>query len=45
MPGNEGFNTKKDAMKVAELVIAKVKKGEMPPTISAEELAALKLTN
>ena len=34
LPGNEGFKTKEDAAKVALLVIEKIKKGEMPPTIS-----------
>ena len=43
LPGNEGFIAKKDAIKVAQLVIAKIKKGEMPPTVSPEELKALKL--
>lgn len=45
LPGKEGFKTKKDAIKVAQLVILKIKKGEMPPTVSSEELKALKLTN
>ncbi len=45
LPGNEGFSTKKDAMKVAQLVIAKIKKGEMPPTVSMEELKSLKLAD
>jgi hypothetical protein len=43
MPGNEGFKTKGDAEKVAELVIDKIKKGEMPPTVSIEELKKLKV--
>jgi hypothetical protein len=38
VPGNEGFKTKADAEKVAQLVIAKIKKGEIPPTISIEEM-------
>jgi len=41
LPGNEGFKTKEDASKVASLVIAKIKKGEMPPTISIEEMKNL----
>jgi hypothetical protein len=41
LPGNEGFKTKKDATKVALLVIEKVKKGEMPPTISIDEMKQL----
>ena len=43
MPGNEGFKTKGDAEKVAELVIDKIKKGEMPPTVSVEEMQKLKV--
>ena len=38
MPGNDGFKTQQQASKTAELVITKMKKGEMPPTITAEEL-------
>lgn len=43
MPGNSGFATKKDATKVAELVIRKLKDGIMPPTITVEELRQLKV--
>jgi hypothetical protein len=43
MPGNDGFKSKEDAAKVANLVIEKIKKGEMPPTISVEELKKLKV--
>ena len=43
MPGNEGFKTKQDASKVALLVIEKIKKGEMPPTVSVEEMKKLKV--
>lgn len=42
MPGNEGFKTKLAAEKVAKLVISKIKRGEMPPTISEEEMKKLK---
>jgi hypothetical protein len=42
-PGNEGFKTKDDASKVALLVIEKVRKGEMPPTIFIEEMKQLKV--
>ena len=38
LPGNDGFKTKEDAIKVALLVIDKIKRGEMPPTISIEEM-------
>src|ERR1700741_3735277 len=30
LPGNKGFKTKADTEKVAQLVISKIKKGEMP---------------
>ena len=43
LPGNEGFKTKEDATKVALLVIDKIKKGEMPPTISIDEMKKLKV--
>ena len=39
--GNEGFKTKEDATKVALLVIEKIRKGEMPPTISIDEMKKL----
>ena len=42
LAGNEGFKTKETAAKVAELVIGKMKKGEMPPTVTEEELKSLK---
>ena len=38
MPGNEGFKTKESASKVAELMVSKMKKGEMPPTVTKEEM-------
>ena len=41
LPSNEGFKTKDDATKVALLVIEKIKKGEMPPTISIDEMKKL----
>jgi hypothetical protein len=43
LPGNEGFKTKEDATKVALLVIDKIKKGEMPPTISIDEMKKVKV--
>jgi len=43
MPGNEGFKTKAEAEKVAKLVIDKIKKGEMPPTVTVMELQNLKV--
>jgi Domain of unknown function (DUF4907) len=44
LPGNEGFKAKEDASKVALLVIEKIKKGEMPPTVSIDEMKQLKVT-
>jgi len=41
MPGKKGFANKTAAGKVAELAITKMKKGEMPPTITVEELKKL----
>lgn len=43
LPGNEGFKTKVDAGKVARLVIEKIQKGEMPPSVTIEELKKLKV--
>ncbi len=42
-PGNEGCKTKADAEKLAAFVIGKIKKGEMPPTVTTEELKTLGL--
>ena len=43
MPGNNAFVTKKDASKVAGLVMEKLQKGMMPPTVTKEELQKLKV--
>lgn len=43
IPGNDGFKNKSDAEKVARLVIKKLKKGEMPPSITTDELKSLKV--
>ncbi len=43
LPGNQGFNTKSDAKKVARLVIDKLKKGEIPPSVSLDEMNKLKI--
>jgi hypothetical protein len=43
LPGNEGFITKEDASKVAALVMGKIRKGEMPPTVSIDEMKKLKV--
>lgn len=43
LPGNEGFKKKSDAGKVARLVIKKLKNGEMPPSVTADEMKNLKI--
>lgn len=43
LPGNDGFRSKSDAEKVARLVIKKLKSGEMPPTVTLDELKSLKV--
>lgn len=43
MPGNKGFATKEDAAKVAMLVIQKINKNIMPPSITPQELTDLKI--
>lgn len=43
LPGIEGCRTKADAQALAAFVMEKIKKGEMPPTISTEELKGLGL--
>ncbi len=40
-PGNTGCSSQADAEKLAALVAAKVEHGEMPPTVSKEELEGL----
>jgi len=43
LPGNEGCTTKADAEKLAAFVIAKIQKGEMPPSVTTAELDSLKI--
>jgi hypothetical protein len=43
LPGNEGFATAADAEKVARLVIQKLKNGEMPPTVTIEEMKDMRV--
>ena len=38
LPGNEGFTTRERAQKVAEFVVKKIRKNEMPPTVTIEDL-------
>ena len=41
LPGSEGLRTKEDASKIALLVIEKIRKGEMPQTITTDEMKKL----
>ena len=43
MPGNKGFATKEDAAKVAKLVIKKINKNIMPPSVTPRELTTLNI--
>jgi hypothetical protein len=38
MPGNDGFTTKERAQKVADFVVKKIRKNEIPPTVTIEDL-------
>lgn len=38
LSGNEGFSTKEKAQKVAEFVVKKIRKNEMPPTVTVDDL-------
>ena len=42
LPGNNGFATREAAERVAGLVVQKIQKGEMPPTVSVAEMKKLK---
>ena len=41
LAGNAGFATEEAAMKVAALVIKKIRNNELPPTVTMEELREL----
>jgi hypothetical protein len=41
LPGNEGFTTKEKARKVAEFVVKKIRKNEMPPTVTIDNLNSM----
>lgn len=43
LPGNEGFKTREGAKKVARLVIGKMEKGQMPPSVTQEEMKKLEV--
>jgi hypothetical protein len=38
LPGHKGFTTKERAQKVAEFVAKKIRKNEMPPTVTSDDL-------
>lgn len=38
LPGNDGFTTRQRAQKVADFVVKKIRKNEMPPTVTIEDL-------
>ena len=38
LPGNDGFTTRERARRVAEFVVKKIRKNEMPPTVTIEDL-------
>jgi hypothetical protein len=38
LPGNKGFTTKAKAQKVAEFVVKKIRKNNMPPTVTIDDL-------
>lgn len=45
LPGKEGFKTKKKAQKVAGFVVKKIRKNEMPPTVTVEDLKRMNVLN
>ena len=38
LPGNNGFKTKERAQTVADFVVEKIRRNEMPPTVTFEDL-------
>lgn len=38
LPGNDGFTNRERAQKVAEFVAKKIRKNEMPPTVTIDDL-------
>ena len=43
LPGSEGFRRKEDAEKVAKLVIEKLNKNIIPPSVTTREMDSLKI--
>ncbi|HQP50899.1 MAG TPA: DUF4907 domain-containing protein [Syntrophorhabdaceae bacterium] len=40
---NEGFRTRQQAQKVADLAVKKIRNNEIPPTVTIEELNAMRV--
>ncbi len=40
-PGNEGFKLKKDAEKIAKIVVSKLQRGEFPPTVTEKDIKGM----
>ena len=46
IPGNKGFESEQDAIVIAQMVIQKIKVGQLPPSLNAEEvIGAIQLKN
>jgi outer membrane biosynthesis protein TonB len=45
LPGNEGFTTRERAQKVAEFVVKKIRKNEMPPMVTIDDLNNMGVIN
>jgi hypothetical protein len=43
LAGNRGFKTKADARKVASLIIEKIRKGIIPPSVTISEMEKLRI--
>jgi Domain of unknown function (DUF4907) len=41
LPGNEGFTTQEKARTVADFVVKKIRRNEMPPTVTREDLKVM----
>ncbi len=43
LPGKTGFSTKEKAGKVAEFVVRKIRRHEIPPTVTVDDLRKMKV--
>jgi len=43
IPGTYGFNSRKAASDIAKIVVRKIKRGEIPPSVTIDELKKLKV--